>query len=181
MARIIGLDFETANPTYGSICAAGCAVLEDGEIVERREWLIRPHRTLDRVHGACFAVHGIGWYDLRAAPEFPAVWPVLRRMLTSGGVVVAHNAPFDLGHLRSVLGLYALPPVGFDSACTLELSRLRLPELESHALDAVARHFGMTFRHHDALEDAATCARIACRLGIPENLRRRFEYAPSPV
>lgn len=181
MERLIGLDFETANPTFGSICAAGCAVLEDGEVVEKQEWLIRPHRRLDRMHGACFAVHGISYYDLRDAPEFPAIWPVLRKMLTAGGVVVAHNASFDLNHLKAVLELYRLPSVAFDCVCSLRVSRERLPELERHSLDAVAAHFGHQFRHHDALDDAIACATIIQHLGIPENSLFRFDYCSSSV
>ena len=42
--KLAGLDFETANGKSGSICAAGCAVLEDGIVVDRREWLICPHK-----------------------------------------------------------------------------------------------------------------------------------------
>ena len=140
MARIIGLDFETANTTFGSICAAGCAIMEDGEVVEKQEWLIRPHRRVDRMLGMCFAVHGISWYDLRDVPEFPAIWPVLRRMLTSGGVVVAHNTAFDMNHLKGALELYRLPSVEFDYVCSLRVSRELLPELGSHSLDAVAAH-----------------------------------------
>ena len=165
--RIVGLDFETANQSSGSICAAGCAILEDGEVVEKQEWLIRPHRRVDRMHGACFAVHGISWYDLRDVPEFPAIWPVLRKMLTSGGVVVAHNAAFDLNHLRGVLELYQLTSVEFDYACSLAISRELLPELENHSLDAVAAHFDHKLHHHDALEDAIACATIIQHIGIP--------------
>ena len=94
--RLVGLDFETANGTPGSICAAGCAVLEENVAVEKQEYLVRPHRKLDRMSGVCFAIHGISWYDLRDAPEFPAVWPVLYRMLKSADVAVMHNAAFDL-------------------------------------------------------------------------------------
>ena len=179
--RIAGLDFETANPADGSICAVGCALLEDGAAVERNEWLVRPYRTLDRVHGICYAVHGISWYDLRDAPEFPAVWPVLRRMLGQADAVAIHNAPFDLRHLRAVLTLYGLPPVGFDYFCTLAASRELLPQLERHSLDAVAKHFGIEFRHHDALEDAEACATVAFRLGVPEKFRDRFDYSPPAI
>ena len=180
MARLIGLDFETANPASGSICAAGCAIMEDGAVVESREWLIRPHRALDRMSRECFAIHGIGWYDLREAPEFPAVWPVLRRMLTDGGVAIMHNAPFDLAHLAAVLERYRLPAVSFEYVCSLELSRERLPGI-GHALDAMAAHFGHKFRHHDALEDAIACATVAQRLGRLENSVRRFDYCPSRI
>ena len=179
--RIAGLDFETANFAFGSICAAGCAVLEDGAVVEKTEYLVRPHRSLDKMNGGCFAVHGISWYDLREAPEFPAVWPVLRQMLLSADVVVAHNAAFDLNHLKGALTLYGLPPVAFPYVCSLAVSRNRLPELPSHALDAVAMHLGHSFRHHDALEDAIACAEIVHRLGIPENFINRFEYGLAPV
>ena len=176
--RLVGLDFETANLERGSICAAGCAVLEEGVVVEKNEWLIRPHPRLDHVHGACFAVHGISWYDLRESPEFPAVWPVIRRMLASGDAAVMHNASFDLGHLREVLALYKLPAVHFDYVCSLQVSRRLLPELESHSLDAVAEHFGHEFRHHDALEDAVACATVINKLGIPENSLRQFDFQP---
>ena len=179
--RLVGLDFETANTTFGSICAAGCAVLEDGEVVEKQEWLIRPHRRVDRMLGMCFAVHGISWYDLRDVPEFPAIWPVLRRMLTSGGVVVAHNTAFDITHLKGVLEIYGLASVEFNYVCSLRVSRQLLPELESHSLDAVAAHFGHKFHHHDALEDAIACATIIHHLGIPENSIRRFDYCPASV
>ena len=179
--RIAGLDFETANGMPGSICAAGCAILEDGAVVEKREWLVRPHCTLDRMSGFCFAVHGIGWYDLRDAPEFPAIWPVLYRMLRSADVVTAHHAVFDLGHLRSVLERYGLPSASFGYVCSLAVSRAKLPDLESHRLDAVAAHLGHAFLHHDALEDAIASATIIHRLGIPENMRKRFDYIPCSI
>jgi len=71
--KLTGLDFETANFERGSICAAGCAILEDGVVTEKREWLVRPHASLDCVMAACYQVHGIGWYDLRKSPEFPEI------------------------------------------------------------------------------------------------------------
>jgi DNA polymerase-3 subunit epsilon len=36
------LDFETANPSRVSICAAGMAVFEDGQLTEAPYWLVRP-------------------------------------------------------------------------------------------------------------------------------------------
>lgn len=51
---LAGLDFETANGNAGSICAAGCAVLEDGIPIERKRWLIRPHCSMDWMAGFCY-------------------------------------------------------------------------------------------------------------------------------
>lgn len=76
--RITGLDFETANRCSGSICSIGVAETEDGILTEKREWLIRPHKSMDYMNSHFTAIHGIGYYDLRECPEFPEVWPVLR-------------------------------------------------------------------------------------------------------
>jgi hypothetical protein len=47
-----------------------------------------------------------------------------------------------------------------------------LPNLNCHKLDAVARHLGFTFKHHDALEDAITCAKIIAHVGVPVIVRK---------
>ena len=179
--NLTGLDFETANYSRGSICSVGCAVLEDGIVTEKREWLVRPHKSLDYVSSVCYNVHGIGYYDLRHAPEFPEIWPVLGGMLQRAEHVVIHNAPFDLGHLRAALTLYHLPTIRFPYVCSLAVSRRKHPELTSHSLGAMASFFEHEFQHHDALEDAIACAEIVHRLGIPENFINRFEYGPAPV
>ena len=178
--RLAGLDFETANGCTGSICAAGCGILHDGEPGETREWLVRPHPTLDRMDPFCFRVHGISSDDLLNADEFPAIWPELRDMLLSADYVVIHNAPFDLGHLRAVLALYGLPPVRFPYVCSLAASRRALPELASHSLDCVAAYFDIRFRHHNALEDALACAKVLHEIGLTARIpQKEFAY-PAP-
>lgn len=174
--NLVGLDFETANPRNGSICAAGVAVLQDGCVVEKREWLIRPHCSIDWMLPVFTEIHGIGYYDLRQAPEFPEIWPVMRSLVASGDCVVIHNAPFDLRHLNAVLELYQLPGVSFDYVCSLAICRKLFPERPSHSLDAIAKHFNYEFQHHDALEDAIACVSIVSQTGIPENFLKRFEY-----
>ena len=99
-------------------------------------------------------------------------------MLVSADCVVIHNASFDLRNLHKVLELYDLPSVSFDYTCSLQLCRYHFPEANSHSLDCMADIFGITFQHHDALEDAETCAKIASQLEIPENFICRFEYIP---
>ncbi len=175
--KIVGLDFETANYRHGSICAAGLAVMEDGIMTEKREWLVRPHKSMDYVLPRFTAVHGITYYDLRQSPEFPEIWPVMRDILKGADCVAIHNAGFDLLHWKNALALYGLPRVSLPYICTLELSRKKLPELESHSLDAVAGHFGIAFCHHDALEEAAVCVTVASLLNFDENMIKRFDFA----
>ena len=52
-----------------------------------------------------------------------------------------------------------------------------LSSLPRHGLADMAEKFSIAFQHHDALEDAETCAKIASQLKIPENLICRFEYS----
>ena len=174
--KLTGLDFETANSLHGSICSVGCAVLEDGVVTEKREWLVRPHKSLDYVTSACYNVHGISYYDLREAPEFPEIWPVLGCMLREAEHVIIHNAPFDLGHLRAVLTLYHLPAIRFTYVCSLEVSRKKHPEMASHSLDAMASFFDHKFQHHDALEDAITCAYILFTMKFEEKDVKLFDF-----
>ena len=174
--KLTGLDFETANYKRGSICSVGCAVLEDGVVTEKREWLVQPHQSLDYVTAACYNVHGIGYYDLRRAPEFPEIWPVLGGILQKAEYVVIHNAPFDLGHLRAVLELYRLPAIHFPYVCSLAVSREKFPDAESHSLDAMASIFDHEFRHHDALEDAQACATILFKMNFEEKDVKMFDF-----
>ena len=174
--KLTGLDFETANYRRGSICSAGCAILEDGVVTEKREWLVRPHKSLDYVTSACYNVHGISYYDLREAPEFLEIWPVLGSMLNGAELVVIHNAPFDLGHLRAALALYHLPAIRFPYVCSLAVSRRKHPEMRSHSLSAIASIFDHEFQHHDALEDAIACATILFKMKFEEKDVNLFDF-----
>ena len=174
--KLCGLDFETANSCPGSICAVGAALLEDGVVLERREYLVKPHKSVDYMSKFHRDVHGIAYEDLRESPEFPEIWQSVKQMLISADCVVIHNAPFDLHHLHNILSLYNLPSVSFDCICSLQLCRYHFPELPHHGLADMAEKFGITFQHHDALEDAETCAKIASQLEIPENFICQFEY-----
>ena len=175
--KLCGLDFETANSCNGSICSVGVAVVKNGEVLARKEYLIKPHKSLDWMSQFCRDIHGISYEDLRESPEFSEVWQSVKTMLISADCVVIHNAPFDLRHLYNVLLLYKLSSVSFDYVCSLQLCRYHFPYAHSHTLDRMADMFGITFQHHDVLEDAETCAKIASRLKIPENFIRRFEYS----
>ena len=174
--QLCGLDFETANPCSGSICAVGVAVIENGVVIKQQEHLIKPHKSIDFMNQKCQEVHGISYEDLRESPEFYEVWQGIRESLISADYVVIHNALFDLRHLRKVLELYNLSSTSFNYLCSVKLCRYHFPELDTYGLSAMAEKFNIEFRHHDALEDAETCAKIASQLEIPKNLICRFDF-----
>ncbi|MBR1953238.1 MAG: 3'-5' exoribonuclease [Lentisphaeria bacterium] len=176
--KLCGLDFETANNRSGSICAVGAALLEDGVVLERREYLVKPHKSVDFMSKLCRDIHGISYEDLRKSPEFPEIWQNVKKLLVSADCVVIHNASFDLRHLCRVSELYNLPALSFDCVCSVNLCRHHFPELSHHGLADMAKMFGITFQHHNALEDAETCAKIASKLEIPEKFIFQFEYLP---
>lgn len=163
--RCVGLDFETANGHPASICAVGAALVEQDATLDTRSWLVQLPHEIAWMSPFCQQVHGISLADLAGAPVFPEIWPELERFLHAGDLVVAHNAAFDIRCLRGSLAYHGLKTRNFPYADTLRLSRRILGKtLPNHRLNTVADAFGITFRHHDALEDAACCARILGRL-----------------
>ena len=68
---------------------------------------------------------------------------------------------------------FGLPPVRFPYVCSLTASRRALPELASHSLNNVAAYFDIRFQHHNALEDALTCAKILHEIGLTPRIPRK--------
>lgn len=154
----IALDFETANERRDSACAVGLAWIADGRVVHRESHLIRPPEM--RFSPGNIRVHGILPADVAGRPGFAEVMaPYLDDL--SRGVILAHNATFDLGVLRAGLGRAGLPVPDFAYLCTVQVARRVFPGPEGCGLGKVARRLGITFEHHDAGEDAYACARIA--------------------
>jgi DNA polymerase-3 subunit epsilon len=158
--KITSLDFETANPSRVSICAAGLAVFEDGQLTETPYWLVRPpkgHGWFDEDFIEC---HGLTHLDVLDAPEFPGIASALIARLTGADLVIAHNAHFDFGHLGETLDHFGLPRPKFDYVCTCLLARRIWPELPNHQLSTLAAHIGHSFNHHHAQADAEAAGRV---------------------
>ena len=158
--KITGLDFETANHSDASICAAGVAVFVEGELIESRHWLVRPPQGHGWFREDFIEIHGITHEDVQDAPEFPAVARELLPFLTGTDFVIAHNAPFDLRKLNGTLSHFGIPCPRFSTLCTCQVARRAWPELPNHKLSTVAGHIGHTFRHHNALDDAEAAGRV---------------------
>ena len=158
---ITSLDFETANRSRVSICAAGMAVFEDGKLTETPYWLVRPPKG----HGWFLPeftkeVHGMTWFDVQDAPEFSAIAPELLARLTRSDLVIAHFATFDIGVLRDTLNHFGLAGPVFDYVCTCQLARRIWPDLPDHQLKTLAAHIGHEFNHHHAQADAEAAGRV---------------------
>ncbi len=158
--RFAAIDFETASGARVSACSLGIAVVENAVIVARREWLIRPPSLYFSPFN--IAVHGITPEMVADAPEFDRLWPEMERAI-GGRTLVAHNAAFDMGVLRATLAHYDVCCEKMQFVCSVALARRCWPELPRHSLDALAREFGIGFRHHNAEEDAMAAAMVVLR------------------
>jgi DNA polymerase III subunit epsilon len=144
----VAIDFETANGSPASPCAVGLIRVRDGKIVDGFESLFQPP-----------ALHN--WFSAGniAAPQYSEV---LTQMLDFVGqdVLIAHNAPFDMGVLQaSSLAIgESLPALSY--GCSLQIAR-KTYNLDSYRLNQVAYAIGHEeFDHHNALADSDACSRI---------------------
>lgn len=152
------IDFETANRNRDSACSVAVVEVRDGKLYDSFYTLIRPPEM--RFDANNIMVHGIYPEDVRNQPTFADIWPELRARL-AGKIVVAHNAPFDMGVLRACLETYHLPKPKFYYFCTVQMARRVWPQMMNHRLDTLANHFRIDFQHHNAMDDARTCAYLA--------------------
>lgn len=159
--KTIAIDFEAANKSRTSICAIGLVVIEGGAIVRRKSWLVRPYPFLfDRI---CVRKHGITEDKVKNEPTFDRVWNDVLFEL-SGSVIIAHNAAStEVNYLRNTLGHYGIEVPEIDVYCTLQIAKKVWPNMPRHSLDVLAEELKISFKHHDAEDDAAACAQVLIR------------------
>lgn len=156
------VDVETSglSPAGDRVLSVG-VVLLDPDFSVSSSWssLLDPGVDPGPVH-----VHGLTRERLQGAPGFDAVAPTLLELLADR-VVVAHNAPFDVGFLTAELRRASLPSPALDVLDTLELARGALPRLRDRSLGSLASHLSVVpGAPHDALGDAETLSRLLPRL-----------------
>ena len=111
----IAIDFETANAARSSPCSVGVVVIKGGEVADTFYRLIKPEgNDFDYFN---ISIHGITPEDVENEPEFPGIWEELKPLLESG-LVIAHNASFDMSVLRHTLELYGLPFPDINYTCS---------------------------------------------------------------
>lgn len=167
MQRFIAIDVETANREPSSICSIGAVKVEDGVIVDSRYTLVKPEP--DYYFWANRRVHGLSDRDTWNAPTFGQVWDEWADWL-AGYPLVAHNAAFDSRCIREACRVYRLEPPADPWICTVTESRKAIPRamLPSKSLESLCEFFAIPLHnHHNALDDALACAKIAIILDNP--------------
>ena len=153
------LDIETTglNPHFGDrVCEIALLRCQGGRELGRFHSLVNPGRAISP---GAFAVNGIRDEELIGAPAFGDVAPAVLDML-GDSVIVAHNAPFDLGFLAGELEICRLPFIDNMVVDTLTLAR-RWYSFPSNSLQNVAYYLGIdTLGQHRALADVVTTKEV---------------------
>ena len=157
MNRYIAFDVETPNYANNRMSAIGVSVVEDGEIVDELYSLVNPEARFDRFN---IELTGITPEAVADAPTFPELWREWEPVMNSG-LLIAHNAPFDMSVLGKCLldyGILWRPTAQY--ACTCQMGRRLLPELPNHRLNTICDYLGLELDHHHAGSDSRACAEI---------------------
>ena len=156
MSRFIVFDVETPNRSNNRMSAIGINVIEDGVIVNEYYSLVNPEQPFDYFNTR---LTGISAETVAGAPTFPALWGEIEPLMSSG-LLVAHNAIFDMNVLKKCLRDYQInwkPYVRY--TCTVQLGRRLQPGM-IHKLNDVCDRLGICLNHHQANSDSRACAEI---------------------
>lgn len=155
--RYIAFDVETPNYANDRMSAIGITVVEAGEIAGEYYTLVNPEEPFAPFN---MALTGITPRMVADKPTFPELWREIGPVMDSG-LLVAHNAPFDMSVLAKCLRDYGIrwrPTVAY--ACTCQMSRRLLPQLPDHKLNTVSDYLGLELDHHHAGSDSLACGEI---------------------
>ena len=155
---LVVFDLETTglDPRANRIIEIGAQKILGGHVIAEFETFVDPQTPLPEI---CQQITGI-------TPDMVAGQPVLREVLPkffsfiSDSVLVAHNASFDMGFVRTQSSM-----LGYDfdwpSFCTLKLAREFLSALPRKNLDTLAEHYGLSFEaRHRSIGDVKVTAAV---------------------
>ncbi|GAB3281385.1 DEDD exonuclease domain-containing protein [Parasphingorhabdus pacifica] len=150
---VVDLETTGGSSERDAITEVGAVKIRGGEVLGEFTTLVDPEREIPP---AVTSITGITGAMLADAPRIDTVLPALLEF-AAGGVLVAHNAPFDTGFLRANCTRLGLSWPKPHVLCTAKLSRriLSREETPNHKLATLAGVLGArTAPVHRALDDA---------------------------
>ena len=170
MERLIVLDTETTGLDVDDghkVIEIGCVEIIDRNITSNvfHEY-INPKRLIDE---KAFEVHGISNESLEGKPIFSEIINKFMDYVSDSALII-HNAPFDIGFLRSELNFSGEDPdyisIKREILDTLKMARKAFPG-KRNSLDALCSRYSVdnTDRNlHGALLDARLLANVYLRM-----------------
>ena len=152
------LDLETTGLSAKTekITEIGIMKIKDGKVIEEFSEFVNPEKPIpQRVQ----EITNITDDMVKDAPKIEELFPKILEFI-KGTVLVAHNATFDIGFLKTIarnLG-YEFDYTYVD---TLPLARKLYPELKKHKLGKIADHLKIKVEvAHRALDDVDTTVKV---------------------
>jgi len=168
--RFVAFDFETTglSADRDRVVEIGAVAFrvrkEDGRWIGvddgAYETLVNPERPIPP---AVSAIHGIDDLAVSSAPTFAETAAELLAFI-DGSILVAHNAPFDMGFLRAEtarVGIENPPNPAYD---TIAIAKTAISGLPSYSLKSLAACFGIVQNAaHRGGDDAKVCMELFIR------------------
>lgn len=154
--RYICFDVETPNHKNERMSSIGICTVENNKIADEFYTLINPEQPFDSFN---IALTHITPAQAKKAPNFKEAWKTVGKIL-DGGLLVAHNAQFDMSVLSKCMSAYEIPSGDTEYLCTCRMGKKLLPYAKNHKLDTICQDLKIPLDHHNALSDARACAEI---------------------
>lgn len=153
----VAIDFETMTGLRTSACSIGMVKVIDGEIVKQYYSIINPVRDENTDKQPNRIIHGIDLATAEKADTFEEIFEEIRHFI-GRWPIVCHNKSTDIGIINSLMEYYGLSGIDTDNV-------IDTYELTGKSLSDCCKQYGIKEdRHHNALWDAETCARIYLEL-----------------
>ena len=152
------IDVETANHRVFSICQIGVVQVTGGRVETCFSTLVDPEEGFNSFN---VRLHGIGPGSVSGAPSFDEILAKVFDRL-DGRVLISHTF-FDRNALDGAARRYGLPILPVTWLDSVAIARRAWPERRGnrgYRLASLAADLGISFRHHDALEDARAAAGV---------------------
>lgn len=182
MLTFNSIDVETANADRASICQIGIVHVRGGEIKNQWQTFVDPEDWFDPYN---VSIHGIRENDVRNSPTLPEVRDELRSRLR-GSVLVSHTS-FDRVAFERAMTRYNLEQLQVTWLDSAKIARRAWPERYGrggYGLKNIAKNLDISFKHHDAMEDARAAAEIvlrACATAGVANIEEWLRRVDCPI
>ena len=162
------LDIEVVNRCVTSIATIGIVGVNNGKIVEKKEYYIKPEPFI--FDSRMTKINGLNPEDFVVSPSFPEIWSDLSSRLSAYDFCVAHNASFDFGVLKGCCDAYHLNYKNIPILDSLTYTKNSYLEVPDHKLSTLCHCLNIDIsNHHNALADALATAMIMMLLIEKEN------------
>lgn len=174
------IDLATANSDSASVCGVGLAKIQDGRIVDKASWLIKPPPGLAHFDPVNTEIHGIHAEDVANAADWEmSVEGILH--FTCEDPLVAYNAVYNADVMMSASDRLNLDLPAKNFYCALELAKNELHLPRRSLKDTLAALKLPPVAQPEPGANAVACSRIVLAIARMRKMDRLEEIWREPM